>query len=261
MGTKFNNFIKNVQTALIKHSPEILIGFGVTGMISSTVLAVKATPKALQLIERKKEEEQKDSLTRVETIKATWKCYIPALVVGTTSAGCIIGANSVHLKRNAALATAYKLSETAFTEYRDAVVETVGEHKEGLIRDKLDKKHLEENPVSKQGVIITDKGGNTLCYDHWSGRYFRSDIYRIEKAINAISHQMLVSIDNYVTLNDLYDELGLSHTPVGDTHGWYMDDVGRDLIQPRLGSQIADDGTPCIVLDYNVPPRKDKRHI
>ena len=258
MGTKFNNFIKNIQHAVVKHSPEILIGFGVTGMITSTVLAVKATPKALRLIEIKKDEENKDVLTPIETVKATWKCYIPSAITGVTSAACIIGANSVHARRNAALATAYKLSETALTEYREKVVETIGEHKEGLIRDKLDKKHLDENPVSQREVIITDKGGNTLCYDHWSGRYFRSDIHHIEKAINEINRQMLVSMGNRVTLNDLYDELELSHTLIGDTMGWSID---GGLIEPRLGSQIADDGTPCIVLDYNVAPTKDKRYI
>lgn len=254
---KLSAFISATKNAIIKHSPELLIGFGVTGMITSTVLAVRATPKALKLIEIKKEEEQKESLTPMETLKTTWKCYIPAAVTGATSAACIIGANSVHLRRNAALAAAYKISETALTEYKEKVVETIGEHKEGLIRDKLDKKHIEENPVSKNEVIITDKG-TSLCYDHWSGRYFRSDITSIDKAINEVNRQMLVGMGGRVTLNDLYDELGLSHTLVGDTLGWTIDD---GLIESRLGSQIADDGTPCIVLDYNIAPTKDKRYL
>lgn len=254
--SKFSAFIDATKHAIIKHSPELLIGLGVTGMFTSTVLAVKATPKALRLIELEKEEKNTDFLTPAETIKATWKCYIPAAVTGMTSAACIIGANSVHLKRNAALAAAYKISETALTEYREKVVETIGEHKEGLIRDKLDKKHIEENPVSKNEVIITDKG-NSLCYDHWSGRYFRSDITSIDKAINEVNRQMLVGMCGRVTLNDLYDELGLSHTLLGETMGWSID---NGLIESRLGSQIADDGTPCIVLDYSVAPTKDTRY-
>ena len=41
-----------------KHSHEILTGLGITGMLTSTVLAVTATPKALQLIEHKKKEKK-----------------------------------------------------------------------------------------------------------------------------------------------------------------------------------------------------------
>lgn len=251
--SKISKIIFNIQNAINKHSPEILTGLGIAGMLTTTVLAVRATPKALKLIEIKKEEEQTDTLTTMDTIKAAWKCYIPAAVTATTSAACLIGASSVHLRRNAALATAYKLSETAFAEYREKVVETIGERKEMTVRDRIDKKHIDENPVSKTEVILTEKG-NSLCYDHWSGRYFRSDIDQINKAINEINRQMLISMGGFVSLNDLYDELGLSHTLLGETLGWRID---NGLIEPRLGSQIADDGTPCIVLDYNIAPTKD----
>lgn len=251
--SKLSKFIFNIQNAITRHSPEILTGIGIAGMLTTTVLAVRATPKALRLIELKKEEERTETLTAGETVKAAWKCYIPAAVTGATSVACLIGASSVHLRRNAALATAYKLSETALTEYREKVVETIGERKEMAIREKLDKKHIDENPVSKTEVIVTEKG-NSLCYDHWSGRYFRSSIEQIDRAINEINRQMLVCMGGFVSLNDLYDELGLSHTLLGETLGWRID---NGLIERRLGSQIADDGTPCIVLDYNIAPTKD----
>ncbi len=251
--SKISKFIFNVQNAIVKHSPEILTGLGIAGMLTTTVLAVKATPRALRLIELKKEEEQTDTLTVKETVQAAWSCYIPAAVTATTSVACLIGASSVHLRRNAALATAYKLSETAFAEYREKTIEAIGDRKEMAIRDRIDKKHIDENPVSKTEVFITEKG-NSLCYDHWSGRYFRSDVDHINRAINEINRQMLVSMDGFVSLNDLYDELGLSHTPLGESFGWRID---NGLIEPRLGSQIADDGTPCIVLDYNIAPAKD----
>ena len=44
---------KSVRTAMKKHSPEILTGIGIAGMITTTVMAVKATPKALILLEEK----------------------------------------------------------------------------------------------------------------------------------------------------------------------------------------------------------------
>ena len=72
--TNVAKFFKNAKVAVTKHSPEILTGIGIAGMVTTTILAVKATPKALRLMELKKEAEQTDKLTPVETVKTTWKC-------------------------------------------------------------------------------------------------------------------------------------------------------------------------------------------
>lgn len=244
-----SNFFNELQRAVTKHSPEILTGLGIAGMITTTVLAVKATPKALDLMNDKKDELETDKLTVKETIKTTWKCYIPATLTCVTSTACLIGASSVHLKRNAALATAYKLSESAISEYKDAVIETFGEKKEKTVRDKAAEEKMKKNPVSSSEVFITEKG-NTLCYDAISGRYFKSDLERIKRAENALNKQLLNEM--YVSLNDLYDELDLDHTKVGDELGWKIDD---GLIELYFSSQLADDGTPCIVMDYVSAPK------
>ena len=245
----FAKLIKNAEIAIVKHSPEILTGIGIAGMITTTVLAVKATPKALRLIEEKKKEEGVDKLTAAETVKATWKCYIPAAVTCVTSTACLVGASSVSARRNAALATAYKLSETALTEYREKVVETIGDKKEQVIREKIDRDHIENNPVTTKEVIITSKG-NTLCYDSISGRYFKSDIDQIKKSLNILNRRLLTEM--YLSLNEIYDELDLDHIAVGDDLGWNIDD---GLIEPYFSSQLASDGTPCIVLSYDKPPK------
>lgn len=248
-------FLKNVGRTISKHSPEILTGIGIAGMVTTTVLAVKATPKAITLLEEKKREKSCDilneevKLTPVEVVRTAWKPYIPAAVTGTLSIVCLVGASSTSLKRNAALATAYKISETALSEYKAKVVETIGEKKETAIRDKIAKDKVDRNPVSKTEVIITDKG-NTLCYDALSGRYFKSDIDRIKKAENAINKRLLNEM--YISLNEFYDELGLGSTSIGDELGWNLDD---GLIDLDFSSQIADDGTPCIVVDYRVAPK------
>ena len=108
-----SNMVKSVGATMKKHSPEILTGIGVAGMIATTVMAVKATPKAILLINEKEVELKVEKLTLAETVKTTWKCYIPAAITGVSSIACIIGASSVNARRNAALATAYTLSETA----------------------------------------------------------------------------------------------------------------------------------------------------
>ncbi len=249
-----NKFINDTKALATKHSPEILTGIGIAGMVSSTVLAVKATPKALMLIEDA-QYEKGDTLTAPEKVKAAWKPYIPAAITCASSIACLIGASSVNSRRNAALATAYKFSEAALAEYKDKVIETIGEKKERTVRDKVAEKHVKENPVSKNEVVITQKG-ETLCYDHHSGRYFKSDIDKIKKAEIALNKRMIT--DMYVSLNEFYDELGLQHTPMGDELGWNID---NGIIDISFSSQIADDDTPCIVIDHNNPPRYGYSHF
>ena len=95
--------MRSMRTAVKKHSPEILTEIGIAGMITTTVMAVRATPKALILIEEKKDELEVDELTPKETIQAAWTCYIPAAAIGTVSVACLIGASSVNMRRRAAL--------------------------------------------------------------------------------------------------------------------------------------------------------------
>lgn len=250
--TNLTTIAKDIRKFASKRSPEILTGIGIAGMITTTILAVRATPKALELIEEKKEEESIDELSSFEVVKVAWKPYIPAMVTCVASTACLIGASSVNTKRNAALATAYKLSETALSEYRDKVVETIGEKKERIVRDKVAEERVKKNPVSKNEVIITGNG-KTLCFDPISGRYFMCSIETIKKAENTLNKQMLHDISGYVSLNEFYDELGLDHTSVGNDLGWNT----NQLIDIDFSSQLNDNGEPSVVLDYLVAPKCD----
>ena len=252
MTPKLSKILKNTKMTVSKHSPEILTGIGVAGMIGTVVLAVKATPKAIMLMEDA-EQDKGEPLTAPEKVKACYKCYIPAVVSGATSIACVIGANSVNARRNAAIATAYKLSETAFTEYKQQVVETIGEKKAKVVKEKVAKKKLEKNPVTSNQIIITEKG-NTLCYDSISGRYFKSDIETIKKAVNELNSRM-VGGEMYISLTEYYTEIGLQPTLVSDELGWNLNHEG--VIELDFSSMIAEDGTPCIVVDYMVAPRYD----
>lgn len=243
-----NNFFKSLRRSVRKYSPEILTGFGIAGMISSTIMAIKATPKAMQLIEEKKKETNSERLKPVEIVGATWKCYIPSMVTILGSSACIIGASTVHTKRNAALATAYSFSESALKLYQEKVIETIGEKEEQKVRDAVAKERVERNPIVSKEVIITEKG-NTLCLDSISGRYFKSDIETIRKVINDINYNMYS--DMYVSLNDYYYEIGLPGIKTGDSLGWNID---KGMIEPSFSSQLATDGTPCLVVDFSVPP-------
>lgn len=243
---------KNVRTSMKKHSPEILTGIGIAGMITTTIMAVRATPKALVLIEDKKDELGTDELTKVEAVKAAWPCYIPSALVGTASVLCLIGASSTNLRRNAALATAYTLSESTLKEYQEKVVETIGEKKERDIREQVAKEKMVKNPVRE--VILTEKGGNTICYDVISGRYFKSDRDTISRIVNDLNRQMRDEM--YVSLNDFYYELGLDSTKMGDDLGWNID---NGYIEINFSSHLDANGTPCLVMDYQVAPVYDYR--
>lgn len=247
--SNITNIIKGIKASISRHSPEILTGIGIAGMITTTILAVKATPKAIKLIEAEKQAKHVDTLSPVDTVKTVWKCYIPAAMTGVSSIACLIGSNAINAKRNAALTTVYTLSEMARNEYKEKVIETIGEKKERTIKEKVDAERIKKDPVSKKEVIITEKG-TTLCYDHVFGRYFKSDIDIINRAMNKINREIVINM--YASLNDFYAELGLSPVEMGYELGWNIDD-GTIEIEPS--SQLADDGTPCLVIDYNIPPK------
>ena len=247
--SNITNIIKGIKASISRHSPEILTGIGIAGMVTTTILAVKATPKAIKLIEAEKQAKHVDALSPVDTIKTVWKCYIPAAMTGVSSIACLIGSNAINAKRNAALTTVYTLSEMARNEYKEKVIETIGEKKERTIKEKVDAERIKRDPVSKKEVIITEKG-TTLCYDHVFGRYFKSDIDIINRAMNKINREIVINM--YASLNDFYAELGLSPVEMGYDLGWNIDD-GTIEIEPS--SQLADDGTPCLVIDYSVSPK------
>lgn len=240
---------KTVWLAAKKHSPELLTGIGIAGMVTTVVLAVRATPKALRLIDEKKADIPEENIPQIEAVKAAWKVYVPAVLTGILSTICLIGANSVNQRRNAAIAAAYSLSESALKEYREKVVETIGERKEQAIRDDIAKDKIIENPVRE--VIVSDRG-STLCYDSLSGRYFKSDIEKLRRIVNDLNRRMRDEM--FISLNDFYcavDNPDLGPTKLGDSLGWNID---KGYIDLNFSSQLTTDGTPCLVLDYTVVP-------
>lgn len=234
----------SARTSIAKHSPEILMGLGIAGWAVGTVLAVKATPKAVKCIEDATYEKE-DDLTPLEIVKASWKCYIPAAVTCVAATGCLIGSCSTSLRRHAALATLYKISETAMDEYQEQVVEEIGEKKEKNIRDKVNEKQIEKIPVDQRNIINTGKG-TTLFLDPLSQRYFYSDLEFVRRAENNVNKEILHSIYGTVNVNEFYDELCLEHTDVGDMVGWNTDRMMDLNITPGATPW----GEPCFVIGH-----------
>lgn len=248
-----SNLFVAVRSGLTKHSPEILIGLGVAGLLGTTILAVRETPKALKLLENKKKELDVEKLSVKDTVKTVWKNYIPCAVLAVTSIACIVGASNISARRNAALAAAYAIGNKAFSDYKEEVINLLGEEKDKEIKERVADKLLKENPVTNKEVIITDNNEH-LCYDEITGRYFKSSQNKIKEAQNVINDRLRDEM--WVSLNDLYYELCLPNVRVGDDLGWNVDDGYLDII---LSSRIAEDGTPCLTLDYSIGPRYDYR--
>jgi hypothetical protein len=248
------HLVKSVSEFGIKNSPSILTGIGVTGVVGTAVLAVKATPTAMNILHNEnilddygQINKPLDRKTAMKIVKATWKVYLPSAGLGAATIACIIGANSINLRRNAAIASIYALTEATLKEYQAKIIETIGDKKEKAVRDKISADKVANNPLTTNSVIITGKG-DTLCYETISGRYFKSDIEKLRKIQNDINHALIN--DMWVTLNEVYDAIGLSHIGIGDELGWNVD----KMLEFNFSSTLADDGTPCLVLDHEVFP-------
>ena len=244
-----------IKDGAIHYSPEILTGLGIAGMISATVMAVKATPKALYLLEEKKQETNEKKLEPVEVVKTTWICYMPATITGVVSVACIFGATSINHKRNAALAAAYSISEATLKDYQKKVIETIGDKKEKVIRDEVAGDIITKDPIQNHEVIVTGNG-NQLCYDVVSGRYFNSNAEKLKKTENILN--LRLRDEMFISLNDFYYEIGLDYILLGDDLGWNINDGYIDF---TFSSKLATDDRPCLVVNYGVAPKYDFRRL
>ena len=105
-----------------RNASTILTCIGGAGVIATSVLAVKATPKALQMIDNAKEEKGED-LSKWEIVKTAGPAYIPAVLVGASSIACIFGANVLNQRQQASLMSAYALLDNSYKEYKAKVIE------------------------------------------------------------------------------------------------------------------------------------------
>lgn len=244
--THMTQLVKGARKYAVDNSPAILTAIGVAGVVTTAIFAAKGSALAtVDIIHA--ESERTDALTFKEKALLTWKSYIPALSIGAATIACIVGANTVSTRRNAALISVYTLTETAFKEYKDKVVETIGENKETKVRDAIAQDRMDKSGLDNREIIITGKG-EVLCYDGISGRYFECDMETIRKAQNDINHQVLN--DSYASLNDFYHMIGIKDTSMGEDLGWNTD----RLLEIVFNAVLTDDGRPCMGLDYSVQP-------
>jgi len=205
---KMSGLLNNSKVFFKRNSPTILTVLGGVGSVATAVMAVKATPKALRLIEEA-EREKEERLTKAEVITVAGPVYIPALVMSVGTLACIFGANLLSKHQQASLVSAYTILENSYKQYKTKVKDLYGKEFDKRVREEIAKDNYEETDV---------EDGKQLFYDEFSQRYFEStmeDVLTAEYEINRLLAQ-----DSGVYLNEFYDLLGIDEVDYGNYLGW-----------------------------------------
>ena len=257
MKEKFVSVYNGVKGQVQKHSPEILMGVGVVGVVTSTVMACKATMKLNDILEESKEtrdkikevennpkyedkyspaDAKKDlTINYVQTGMKVAKLYAPAVLLGGASLGCLLASNDILRKRNAALSAAYMTVDKSFKEYRNRVTERFGEEVEKEIRYGIKAERIETTVVDEDGnettVTETIKTMDPNLYSDYA-RFFdaASPYWQNDPEYNLMflkAQQQyandLLRAKGRLFLNDVYDMLGIEKTKAGQVVGWVYD--------------------------------------
>lgn len=235
-----------------KNGSTILTVLGAAGVVGTAVMAVKATPKAMELIEQAKEEKGEE-LSKWETIRVAAPTYIPTILLGVGTVSCIFGAHIANRHTQAALTSAYALLDQTHKEYKNKVKELYGEDGDKLIRTAVVKDNYDEEDQEEYEDEYED--GKTLFYDEFSKRYYRvtnETQLRAEYEINK-----MLSETGGASLNDYYDLLEIDRQDYGEFMGWsaaQMYELYWDSwLHFRHTKVEMDDGMECWIIDYTEP--------
>lgn len=246
-----NGLLNKSRIFVKRNSATILTCVGAAGVIATTVTAVKATPKAMILLEKAKEEKGEE-LTKVETVKIAAPVYIPTMVLGVSTLACIFGANILSKKGQASLMSAYALVDSSYKDYRKKVDELYGEEAGTQVRAEIAKDKYNEEPIQV-------KDGRILYYDMYSQQYFESTPFEVQLAEYELNKTLM--IEDGVYLNDWYRYLGIDQLEQGFDFGWTvganMEAYWQTWIDFKHEKVVMDDGLECIIISFEQDPFPD----
>ena len=257
MKEKFVNVYNGVKGKVEKHSPEILMGVGVVGIVTGTVMACRASMKLNDILEEAQEtrdkikevannpayeekyseEDAKKDLTinYVQTGVKVAKLYAPAVAVGVAGVGCVLASHDIMKKRNVALSAAYLTVDKSFKEYKQRVVDRFGEEVEKEIRYGIKAEEIVETVTDEEGnettVTETVKTMNPTLYSDYA-RFFdeASPCWQNDPEYNLMflrAQQQyandLLRAKGRLFLNDVYEMLGIEKSKAGQIVGWVYD--------------------------------------
>lgn len=241
---------KNALQGVKRHSPVILTGFAIAGVVSTAILTARATTQANRRI---LDFESKDNglwvkSTIKEKLQLTWPIYIPPVITGFATISCIVGAQSINVRRQAALMGAFTLTEGAFQEYKEQVAEALTKPQKEKIETAIAQKHVDENPPATELLMQAD--GKVLVLDRFTGRYFRSTQETIRGAQNDVNERLTSGGEMYVSLNEFYVLLGLEQSVMGEVVGFNS----NNLVDVNFNTAIAEGGVPCLTIMFRALP-------
>ena len=296
MKEKLMNVYNSVKWNVEKHSPEILMGVGIVGVVATTVTACKATMKLNDILDEcvetrekikevaenpkyddkySEEDAQKDlTINYVQTGVKIVKLYAPSVALGVFSVGCLLGSHNVMQKRNAALSAAYLTVDKSFKEYKQRVIDRVGEEVEKEIRYGIKAEEIETTIQNEDGTETTVKETiKTMDPNLYSdyARFFdeASPYWQSDPEYNLVflkAQQQyandLLRAKGRLFLNDVYDMLGIEKTKAGQIVGWVYDPVNPngdnfvdfgiyDMSKERVRA-FVNGYEATILLDFNV---------
>lgn len=248
-----------------KASPEILVVAGIAGVVTSTVMACKATTKASEILDAHNddmdkihqaselktpdytsEDMKKDTvIVYTQTAVKFIKLYGPSVLLGITSIFCIVSSHNILRKRNIALATAYVAVDKGFKDYRSRVVERFGEELDKELRYNVKAKEFEETTVDSKGkekkamttVQIADPD-TTSEYARFFDELCHGWTKDPELNLMFLRQQQnwaneLLKSKGHLFLNEVYDMLDIPRTKAGQIVGWIYDEknpVGDNFV-------------------------------
>lgn len=269
---------------LSKHSPKILFGAGIAGMVGTVVVASRAAIKAqpvlqsahdrLEQVEKANYESQYQNGKEVhqkvlvdiyrETAIDLVKIYAPVVVLGGFSIVCLTKSHEILTNRNMALTAAYAGIDKAFREYRDRVVAELGEEKDYEFAHKMTSKDVVEydkdgNPQIKEQKKVSKDAQDIYgrLFDKGNRHWEKNNGYNCTWLDSNLKYaNYLLKQRGHLFLNEVYDMLGYDRTPEGSLVGWlYNGDKDSDGYVDfgfYRNTDFMAGFEPDVFLDFNV---------
>ena len=116
-------------------------------------------------------------------------------------------------------------------------------------------------PLVNRPSIEYSGFGDTLCFECWGGRYFRSDPEAVEEQIEMFIRKYRDDKET-VNFNDLYGLLNIEQTTMGGTYGyspspdWYQELGFITEFAAHDSKIVCEMGEPVFLIepDYNSQP-------
>lgn len=232
--------VRSSQLYLKKNASTILTVVGGAGVVTTTVLGIKATPKALLLLEDA-EQNKGEELTRLEKVQVAAPVYIPTIISGVATLVCIFGANVLNKRQQAALMSAYALLDNSYKEYKVKVGELYGEDANERINEELAKDKYEE---------VTTELDERLFYDEYSKQYFKATLTKVAMAEYNVNRN--IHMRGWAELNEFYEDLGIDdydkYSALGWSEGGNYEMYWQAWVDFTHHKKTMDDGTEYTVI-------------